>query len=173
MLDSKRYDIDTSRLHLRQLSIADKTDFFALMRDKKLFSFVSMPPTEKQIEDKFRQRISPWNKNSALWLCLAMIDKVSGAFIGVHGFRPSSQDADSVELGYIIDSQYAGREYATESTAAVLQLATDLKFATAIAYVTAGNDASCHVLTKCGFSYQCDNDSTLEIDSTLSLCLPP
>lgn len=77
---------------------------------------------------------------------------------------PLLHDASSAEFGYIIGSQYAGRGYATESTNGVLQLAVDLGFCTAIAYVTAGNDASCQILRKCGFSYACSETAMVVID---------
>jgi len=110
--------------------------------------------------NKIKTNFLPYYEKSSGCGAWAIIEKVSGEFIGGCSVRPGI-DADvaatmgyeshDVEVGYGLRKPSWGRGYATELVQALVRQAfTELKAASVVACVTVDNSASVRVLEKVG-----------------------
>ncbi|MDA0150198.1 GNAT family N-acetyltransferase [Vibrio sp. LaRot3] len=123
--------------------------FRRLLSEPQVIRHCFDAPSESDARARFESRLPTWSVESEHWLCLVMVDKQSQQPIGVTGCVMENGIA---ELGYLLLPEFFGRQYGTESLAALLEL---LKAQCGVkqfkAVVTEGNIASERVLEKCGF----------------------
>lgn len=142
------YTIQTSRLILRPLTVADAPDVFEWVGDPVANRYMpySLYTDVEQVKGWIRQ-ISP--DDCEFGFVLKETGKVIGA--GSIGLN----DDGKYELGYNLNRAYWGQGFATEAARALIQWAYNQLGARdfAAAYVTA-NAASGGVLRKCGFQFE-------------------
>ncbi len=142
--------IKTPRLTLTPITENDWPLFFKLNTDPKVIELCFAPKTEQQVREKFDARLQPWVEGSASWLTLVIRDIETQQPIGVTGFFTTEDGAH--EVGYLLLAEHHGKQYGTESLAALLDWAArEHQIGEFQAVVTAGNIASERVLIKCGF----------------------
>lgn len=84
-------------------------------------------------------------------LCLAGIERSTGAVVGEFSLRWLTGEPQTGELGYILHPDAAGRGFATEGARAILRLGFEqLGFHRVVAHLDARNTASVRVLEKLG-----------------------
>lgn len=141
--------IETERLFMRPLSLADVDAFVDLHADPRVNRFVGSHSRERARE-KLGAVERQWEERGH-GLCAVEL-KATGEFIGRSGLQYWTQ-YDEVELGWTFRAEHWGHGYATEAARAWL----DWGFATLdAAYFTAlirpGNEPSVRVAERLGFS---------------------
>ncbi|MDW6003965.1 GNAT family N-acetyltransferase [Vibrio mangrovi] len=141
--------ITTKRLKMLPVTENDWPLFVRLYSDPGVTALCFDQPSDAELKAKFEARLHPWKPNSDFWLCLVIFDNISGEAVGITGF--CMQDGIA-EVGYLLLPEFHGKQYGTESLAALLNWAvTNHGITHYRAVVTAGNVASERVLIKCGF----------------------
>ncbi len=127
---------------------------------RALEAHLGMPVAEELVEPADLDQVSPaWlemvkaSTAADPWLHgFAIVDRESSIVIGSLGFKGPPDEAGMVEIAYGVAPAYRCRGYATEATAAGVEFALgseQVKFVRA--HTLPENNASCRVLTKCGF----------------------
>jgi RimJ/RimL family protein N-acetyltransferase len=145
----------TARLTLRQLTADDVDNLFDLNGDPEVMRCLTggEPTPREEIRDRFipfhlgtydrLDRLGTWAAESA-----------DGQFLGWFHFRPAPDgDISNVELGYRLIRAAWGQGYATEGSRALISMGfTDLGVERVFAHTMTVNQASRHVLEKCGLT---------------------
>lgn len=144
--------LNTERLYLRTLVDTDWPLFLRLHREPQTMQYVFGEIGEEMIRKGFDHRLPAWTPQSDHWLCLVVIDTLSGQELGVSGFRIMSPG--HAEVGCLLLPEHQGKGYGTESRLAIIDYAAAIGLDSLESTVTDGNIASCKVLEKCGFSFE-------------------
>ncbi|MBB1202142.1 N-acetyltransferase [Enterobacteriaceae bacterium 89] len=142
--------LTTARLSCTALTEADWPFFLSLYQDPAVMRFVTDQLSEAEVRQAFEPRLQPWAPDAEHWLCLVVRDRESQQPLGLTGLI--QREASVAEVGFIFASAAHGKGYGTESLRAVCEFAfTQGEMRRLVATVTAGNQASRHVLEKMGF----------------------
>lgn len=138
--------LETERLLLRPMSLADLEDYHEYSSDADLLKYDY--PEHKSLEES-RYGLVTWNLSQPLGRYGIEL-KSERKLIGNISLRPDPDQA-TVEIGYTINGRYHQQGYATEAALALLKLAQNMpQVKTFIAHTTAPNRASQRVLEKLG-----------------------
>ena len=154
--------LKTERLTLRQLSVNDDKEIFALRSDKQVNKYLDREPSNT-IEDarKFIHKIEEvvkQNKGIYWAITLTNNDKLVGT-ICLFNF---SNENDQAEIGYELLPAFQGQGIMQEATSKVIAFALDVIGLKAIeAYTHRENESSSKLLEKFNFKKQenIDNNS--------------
>ncbi|WP_028773529.1 GNAT family N-acetyltransferase [Shewanella waksmanii] len=148
-------ELYTDRLKIRSLDAQDWDDFLLVHQDPVVNKFVRRPDSLPELQDKFCQRLAPWEFDSGNWLMLVIEEVHSGNFVGFTGFYANKPELGHVEVGYMLSPRMQGKGYASESLEAVVDWAC-LQFAVHkfVGVCAKDNLASSKVLEKCGFQLE-------------------
>ncbi|MFG2191258.1 GNAT family N-acetyltransferase [Streptomyces sp. NPDC048639] len=140
--------IETGRLRLRPLTVADVEAFVALHADERVSAYVGAYSREQALE-RLAAVESQWAERGH-GLC-AIESRATGAFLGRSGLNHWPQ-FDEVEAGWTLRADAWGQGYATEAARAVV----DWGFATlglrsVTAMIRPGNTPSVRVAERLGF----------------------
>ena len=140
--------IETQRLVLRPMTVADAEDAFEWQSDPEVNRYMVYPLyTDIEKTWNWLRGLKPDEHEFGFEL------KASGKVIGAGGIK-YVPDAKAWELGYNLNRAYWGRGYATEASRALIRWAYDAHGARDfIAAHSTINDASGNVIRKCGFSF--------------------
>ncbi len=151
----KRKTIETERLILREISLADVSEIVLWRSNPEVYCYFKEPHkiTKKEHVLWYLKKYL-FNNNRIDFICL---EKESGDKIGVFGVVLNS---DSVEVNYLLSPEAQHKGYANE---AIKQLISYSKEIWSIDYITAeihkDNKASISVAKKIGFEeYRSDGD---------------
>ncbi|WP_018277761.1 GNAT family N-acetyltransferase [Teredinibacter turnerae] len=144
------HELETERLILSQLTIKDFNNFENLITNSDVIRYCFDPLSPAEVWDSFESRIKAWDTRQSQWLALSVHQKGSNEFVGVTGFRNTSNQKE-IEVGFMFLPKYQGKGFATESLKAALSYAVFLGYETVVANVTEPNVSSAKVLEKCGF----------------------
>jgi len=144
------HKLNTERLILSQLTTDDYVDFGSLVTNEEVIKYCFDPLSVVEVKNSFESRIKDWDTKQRHWLSLAVYLKETSEFIGVNGFRNTSNPKEA-EVGFMFLPKFQGRGFATESLEAVLNYALFLGYDSVVANVTEPNVASIKVLEKCSF----------------------
>jgi RimJ/RimL family protein N-acetyltransferase len=145
--------LETRRLRLRPLTLADEDDVYAYQSDPEVVRFIPWPArTREQVRAALHafageRRMS----ESGDTLLLAIVEKTAGVVIGQMNVTIASAKDRQGEFGYVVSRAYANRGFATEASAGVLDYAfgpLDLHRVTA--RIDTRNPASAAVAAKLG-----------------------
>ena len=143
-------ELHSDRLYLRPLNEADWPLFLRLHREPDTMRHVFDELPESEVRRGFEHRLPQWSPKAEHWLCLVMVDKAGGCDVGVTGLRVLRPG--HAEVGYLLLPQWHGKGLGSESLRAILAFAADSDLKSLEATVTDGNDGSCRLLEKCGFT---------------------
>ncbi len=148
--------LETPRLLLRNLTMNDLDDLFALYRDPEVRKFFPDGTlTYEQTKEELRWIIDVYygKYGFGLW---ATIHKETGAFIGRCGLIPWTLEGRSeVEVAYLLAKTYWGQGLATEAAQAILGYGFErLPVERLICVIDPENRASVKVATKIGMTYK-------------------
>ena len=145
------HEIETERLNLSQLTSINADDFRKLVTNGEVTKYCFDPLTETEVNRSFESRIKPWDTKQNHWLTLAVYLNDTKEFIGVNGFRNTSNQKE-VEVGFMFFPEFHGRGFALESLVAVKEYAFKLGYESVMANVTQPNLASSRVLENSKFT---------------------
>ena len=148
--------IDTARLTLRPLSMADDEDIFEYESDPEVTKYVTFE-TGKVIDDAriFITSVLDNYARGSEPACLGIVLKNENKLIGTIGYLSWSAVHKRVELGYVLSQPYWNKGYVSEAAKAMVNYLfcnTDLIRIEAKCRVE--NIRSAHVLEKIGMQYE-------------------
>jgi len=152
------YHIETERLILRELQLADLPAWFAMDSDPAVHIYLGNKPVKKmaEIEQAFQFIQQQYADNGiGRW---AAIEKESGEFIGWSGLKfnreSKNNHTDFYDVGYRFSPKYWGNGYATESGKAAIKYGFEtLMMPEIIGTCNEENLASRKSLEKCGLTF--------------------
>lgn len=142
----------TERLTLRQLSITDQQNIFALRSDAEINKYLDREPS-RTVEDaiNFINKVNDnvKNNNSIYWV-ISLTD--SKTFVGTICLFDFSNEKNSCEIGYELMTKFQGLGIMKEAAQVVLDYAIHtLKFKKVIAFTHRNNHNSTKLLAKLNF----------------------
>ncbi len=156
--------LESARMVLRELTVADAGHLFALDSDPEVMRFIG-PYTLADVESYRRQIVQhflPYYVQRPDFGFLAAADKTSGAFLGWFHLRPALDYRFASEAGYRegdFDLGYRfrraawGNGYATEGSGLLIQKAfVEWGAKRVVASALISNLASLRVMEKCGLT---------------------
>ena len=145
-------DLDTPRLHLRQLTVQYAPELFRIRSDENVMRYIPRPRPQHvdevlqlidQIETGRRER------RGLLW---AMTEAQTGRLVGNLGFVNLQREHYRAEVGYLLHPDFWGQGLIGEALAAILAYGfTRLGLHSVEALIDPDNDASRRVLLRQGF----------------------
>ena len=149
--------LETERLILRRMTMADVDDLVELNSDPEVTRFINggRPIPREVIEhDDLPHIIARYERGDGygLW---AAIEKPTGAFLGWFHLRPAKDGpSDEPELGYRLKRSAWGKGYGTEGSRALIQKAfTELGARRVFASTMTVNVGSWRVMEKAGLRF--------------------
>ena len=151
--------LTTERLTLRQLSIDDTQNIFALRSDTEINKYLHREPS-KTIDDarnfikKINENIK--NNNSIYWvICLTR----TKTFVGIICLFDFSKEKNSCEIGYELMTKFQGQGIMNEVVQAVIEYVfKTLKFKKILAFSHHENHNSTKLLLKFNFVKSLETD---------------
>ncbi|HEV8505216.1 MAG TPA: GNAT family N-acetyltransferase [Chitinophagaceae bacterium] len=152
-------NLTTERLTLRQLSINDQQDIFALRSDPEVNKYLGRQPS-KTIEDaiSFINKVTDniKNSNSIYW---AITLTKTRAFVGTICVFNFSNEENSCEIGYELMTKFQGKGIMKEALGLVIDYVFQtLKFQNIVAFTHHNNQNSTKLLTKFNFIKSSETD---------------
>jgi RimJ/RimL family protein N-acetyltransferase len=147
----KELHLETPRLHLRMMEIADLDDLLKIFGDPKVMaSFNSSPFNKAQMEGWIRRNLT--HQETHGYGLFSVILKSNNQLIGDCGLEHMEVNGElAAELGYDFRSDYWNQGYATEAASAVRDFAfLELSLPFLISLIRTGNQASRRVSEKIG-----------------------
>jgi RimJ/RimL family protein N-acetyltransferase len=111
------------------------------------------PEDKEQVTPEWLARLES-SQDSDPWVHgFKMVLRVDSAEIGSCGFTGPPDENGIVEIAYVVDEKFRGRGYATEAARGLSAFASaDHRVRVIRAHTLPTDNASTHVLRKCGFS---------------------
>ena len=148
--------IETERLILRQLTVADAEDLYNIYSNPLTMQFMgkgsaSVEETSGNIQKHIENYYNLYG--FGLW---AAVLRENNRLIGRCGLLYQEIDGTKdLELAYLLDSKYWGKGLATEAAQSIVRIGFDrYKFNRIIAVINPQNTASIRVAEKVGMNYE-------------------
>jgi len=156
--------LETKRLELRKLKASDYIDMYEYAKKDSVTKYLlwRSHPDAQYTRDYLRYVQTQYRAGEFFdW---AIVLKRSGKMIGTCGFAKFDYDNNSAEIGYVINPLYWRRGYATEAVQRVIDFGfSKLNLHRIEARYMIGNDASRHVMEKCGMEFEGIHKSSLYV----------
>jgi RimJ/RimL family protein N-acetyltransferase len=146
---------ETQRLYVRHLKEEDLEALHILYSDPAIMEFIRPPLKIEETRKIFDEQLLQYALEPQLGRYM-IVDKKSHEFVGLFMLRKNA-DKEGVEIGYSFRKQDWGKGYATEIVKKGVKYAFEsTPFNNIYALTHVRNTNSKKVLTKCGFTYECD-----------------
>ena len=146
--------LETERLLLRRLTLADEDEIVALDSDPEVMHYITggLPTPRAEIRDDVLPHWLRYYEDPSGYGFWAAIEKESGAFLGWFHLRPHpGAPRDEPELGYRLRKEAWGRGFGAEGSRALVRRAfTELGARRVYAETMAVHTASRRVMEKAG-----------------------
>jgi RimJ/RimL family protein N-acetyltransferase len=147
-------EIETSRLYLRQFSMADINDLSVIRSDPEVMRFIGagQPHSVDQVRESLEHILSGWKQDGfGRW---AVVHKPDKKLMGWCGLALLDK-TEEIEIGYGIAKEYWGRGFTTEAAAASIRYGfEELKLNRIVAVAMPENIASRRVMEKIGMRFE-------------------
>jgi len=161
------YLLETEKLGLRNLELADVQPLFEILSDPETMKYYPQPYTQKETENWIRRSIESYDaRGFGLW---GVVLKEEGKFIGQCGISILDIDGAQVpEIGYQINKNYWNRGYATELAAKCLAYGfTNLNLREIFIHTYIKNTPSIRVAEKTGMVKRKEYDKKVDQSGTI------
>ncbi|MCF6138281.1 GNAT family N-acetyltransferase [Pseudalkalibacillus berkeleyi] len=151
-------ELETERLILRMPQPGDGAAVNEAIRAsikemKPWLPFVQTTPTVEETESNLREAYSHFVKRTSLRYLIFRKD--NNEFVGSTGYHNIDWDVPKLELGYWIDTRYAGKGYMTEAIQKLTEYAQhDLKMRRVVIQCESENKRSRSIPEKLGFELE-------------------
>jgi ribosomal-protein-alanine N-acetyltransferase len=152
-LQNVDFILETPRLRLRELSVKDADELFALNADPEVMRYTGeLPFSEPAAARRFLQYYGEYDREGfGRW---AVTSRDDGAFMGFCGLR-RSRETEAVDLGFRFFPRYWAAGYATEAARVCLQAGFEqFGLEEILGRVMRENLPSITVLQKLGMKYR-------------------
>lgn len=142
--------LETQRLIGSPLAREDFEAVLAMYNDPRVAKWLGGPRSQTDwLEDK----LAHWDEHGyGEWV---FHERGGDALVGRTGLRwVTIEERPEVEVGYMVNAGRWGRGFASEMTAAVLDVGFALGLKSIVAFTLPENVASCRVMEKCGLTYE-------------------
>jgi RimJ/RimL family protein N-acetyltransferase len=145
--------LETPRLLLRPLTLADEDDVLVYQSDPEIVRYIPWPVRTR---DQVRAALEKHTGNTRMTedgdgILLAIVERTGGRVIGQLNLSIASITDRHGEFGYVVSRAFAGRGYGTEASARLLDYAFEtLDLHRASALIDTRNVASAAVAEKLG-----------------------
>jgi len=147
--------LETERLILRPITIADAEDVFEYGSDPEVTKYVVFL-RHSSIEDsiKWLEKASDeFAKNAQMTFAITL--KEEGKFIGSCGFHHFSPEHHRVEMGYVLNRKFWGMGFMTETVRELIRFAFDeMSMHRVQATCDLENVRSAQVMERCGMTLE-------------------
>ena len=147
--------LQTDRLILRRFTAADLDNLFELDNDPEVMRYINggNPTSRVIIQNDILPAFLHYDEQYPAFGFWAAVDKLSSSFIGWFSFRPVSDSAGEIALGYRLHKAFWNKGYATEGARALIHKGfTELGVQRIVAKTYEKNLASRRVMEKVGMS---------------------
>ncbi|MCY9545574.1 GNAT family N-acetyltransferase [Lysinibacillus xylanilyticus] len=147
--------INTKRLYLRKMKMADAHSLFNIWSDPEVTKFMNI--TNFTHEEQVKEMIELFDEltEERKAIRFTIIEKESNEIIGSCGFNSFDVDNGTAEIGYDLAKAYWGKGYAPESISALIDFAfTTLNINRIEAKIEPGNINSIKVVEKLNFTFE-------------------
>ncbi len=147
--------LQTERLILRRMSVADAEDMFAYAQMPQVSQYLTWSPhADVCFTYNYLRRVEAQYHRGEFY-DWAVVDCLDGRMIGTCGFTSFRAASDVGEVGYVLHPAYWGRGYATEAVRTVLAFGFEkLGLHRIEARFLEGNHASRRVMEKVGMQFE-------------------
>lgn len=145
------FHIQTNRLYLREMSVQDAPELYALNADAQVLQYTGDSPFQSVKEaENFLTNYNDYARNGmGRW---AVIRKKDEAFLGWCGLKKHPDGM--IDLGFRLHRKFWGKGYATEAAQACLSYGlSNLGLTEIVGRVAKENKASIRVLEKIGMRF--------------------
>ncbi|RCX17114.1 RimJ/RimL family protein N-acetyltransferase [Anaerobacterium chartisolvens] len=145
--------IETERLYLRELQIADTKELMKVLSDPESMQYYPAPFSKEKVEGWIQWNIENYKKyKHGLW---GVILREGDVFIGDCGITMQNIDDEAVpEIGFHIIKEYCNKGFATEAALACKKYAFEvLNYPKIFSYCTVRNTPSQKVANKIGLQF--------------------
>ncbi|HRK81305.1 MAG: GNAT family N-acetyltransferase [Saprospiraceae bacterium] len=145
-------ELRTTRLCLREISMADAPDLFALRSSPEMMRFVPRPVHTRmeETEELLSKVLQGQQEGQSILWCICLPD--APKLLGTIGLWNWDQDNHRAEIGYILHSDCRGRGFMPEAVEAATEFGfRQMGLHSIEAIVNPENTASARVLLKCGY----------------------
>ncbi|NRD73462.1 GNAT family N-acetyltransferase [Shewanella sp. VB17] len=143
--------IITKRLTLSLMTVTDLNHFSLLQTDVELMKYIGPILSDEEINNKFLDRIKPFDGKEGHWIALNIHENNSNNFMGTIGFKLDSITDQRFEIGYLILKQFGRRGYVTEAGHAIVNfLLNNVGVKKIVAHCATDNIGSWKVMGKIG-----------------------
>lgn len=154
MVAVSAFSLATARLHLRPVAATDLEALVTLHADPEVMRYVGAPTPMEYLRDDVLPRWAVMAARFPGCGFFAAQEAATGVFIGWFHLKPNADDPHDLDLGYRLARDFWGRGYGTEGSRALVAHAFGSLGARRLtAHALAANQASRHVLEKCGFHF--------------------
>ena len=162
-----REELETARLVLRRWRREDTEPLVRWHSDPTLMRHMGRVASRELTEAVAERFLAHWEEHGFGWM--TVWEKETGALVGRSGPGFHRLWPDDPEVGWLIDTPWQGRGYATEAGAACIDYAFgELCFERVVSICTPENAASRRVMEKLGFRLWRElPDRTLDLDLLL------
>jgi len=146
--------LETPRLRLRQFTTDDIGLLFDLNSDPDVMRFLGPAPSLETLQGEIIPfHLSVYQQYDRLGTWAAQ-ERTTGEFLGWFHLRPGpGQDTSNIELGYRLRRATWNKGYATEGSAALIEMGfAELEATRAFGLTMTVNAASRRVMEKCGLT---------------------
>lgn len=147
--------LETERLRLRPITIADAEDVFAYGSDPEVSKYMIFD-THRTVDDAIawlKTVPDSFAKQEVLSFAITLRD--SGRFIGSCGLHHISPNHHRLEIGYVLARPFWGHGYMTETVRELIRFAfEDMEMHRVQATCDLENERSARVMERCGMTHE-------------------
>lgn len=144
--------LETERLIIRPLTIADKNEIFEYRRDKEINKYQGWIPEKIEDVEEFIAKISEKINIPNTWFQFVLIEKETLKIIGDLGIHFIDPENNQAEIGCTLNKDFQNKGYATESLKRVIgYLFKDLNKHRLITSIDPDNKKSIQLVERIGF----------------------
>jgi len=145
-----RLRIETDRLHVVQLSVADADEMAAVLADPELYGFIGgMPPTPRELRDLYREWVAGAPREGERWHNWAVRLASDGTLIG-HVQATVLEGGATADIAWIIGTPWQHQGYATEAAIGLVRWLESEGVGSITAHVHPRHAASARVAERAG-----------------------
>jgi RimJ/RimL family protein N-acetyltransferase len=143
--------LETDRLLFELYTDRDKTEFIELLTDPVVMRFIDKGPLNLQQAELLWRKLMLEFYPGGVDTIWAVFSKDDGYYVGNASLRPRPERQKDWEIGYYLKPAEWGKGFATEIASRLVRFSFEVAGLDEVyATVDKDNDASIHVLEKCG-----------------------